>query len=754
MRKLIAFPVCMFLLLILGFAFLHPTFILLANWLGPLMGNSMLTALTMIYILLGDPLRYATIFVLWGSVALLCGTIIRRRIGATLTILLIFLISGFILAVSIYDIFTFVLEMDYLFDSNPLEALPPLPKGLTFAQLYEAPVIGSLIKSAVEITQTGPLSNPMQIVTSMVTPILVSLGTKLVIVIIAALVGTEIGKIIEPYFTPYSEALKRRLNRTSRLEVIQPISPRITNRTLIAATLLIFLLPLSCFVYSSGNNFYSENLFGYIDGDGSAYIGYLFMESESPFTGLEVEGCLASVIISQEGIKDAIPSLINMGEFASFLNMVPTTMMVNMFIDVSPEVASQRSQTIASSFSKTYNVHLSELMAFTPPLPIEENSEAPIISIVIFQSTDSFEALANTFLNHFSNKEGLVDLIIEASKDMIIDPISGPDSADGSIIASGYVNLESIYEYIPEEMIADMTDILPMDSRHVFFSGGLSFWERGVEDTGEGQSFEILSLLGIENEASFSETSDMSLVLLIDSNGTDIGGEEFTPNVEITSSLSHDHPIMDLLTENFLKMGSINQVEQGEILDPSSFSVAVSGFSLPLHVEVIKEVSSEVTQVKEFVNIEITVKNLDTEIMEDVILDDRSTITKFERSAQITSGSAHEEWSEIDPGKSRTISYTLQLSHSGIYNIEPAILYYTKDNKFYTEYSQSSVVSVKWPSSITMSLKSLSLIFNTVIKLLDYVSGGAGSTILVGFVGAVTLVILFLEYRNLKKWIG
>jgi hypothetical protein len=245
----------------------------------------------------------------------------------------------------------------------------------------------------------------------------------------------------------------------------------------------------------------------------------------------------------------------------------------------------------------------------------------------------------------------------------------------------------------------------------------------------------------------------MSLVVLVDSNGTQMGGEEFEPNVKITTSLPHDHPIMDFLNENILKMGTLNQVEQGTLLDPSSFSVEVSGITLPLNIEVLKEVSSEMIQSEGFVNIQITVKNLDTEIVEDVILDDRSTISRLGSSTQITSGSAHEEWSMIGPGKSRTISYTLQLSHSGIYNLEPAIVYYTRENNFYTEYSQGSVVTVKWPPPISMSFKSLLLLFNTVAEFLDKISGGAGSTIILGFAGVVTLIISFQEYQNLKKWL-
>ncbi len=50
MRKIVAFVICSLLVLTMGFMFIHPSFLMVANWLGPVLGSSLLTALSMLYL--------------------------------------------------------------------------------------------------------------------------------------------------------------------------------------------------------------------------------------------------------------------------------------------------------------------------------------------------------------------------------------------------------------------------------------------------------------------------------------------------------------------------------------------------------------------------------------------------------------------------------------------------------------------------------------------------------------------------------
>ena len=58
MRKTAAFFLSLFLVLSLGYATLHPAYLLMTDWLGPMVGSSLLSVFTLIYLLLGDPLSF------------------------------------------------------------------------------------------------------------------------------------------------------------------------------------------------------------------------------------------------------------------------------------------------------------------------------------------------------------------------------------------------------------------------------------------------------------------------------------------------------------------------------------------------------------------------------------------------------------------------------------------------------------------------------------------------------------------------
>ena len=117
---------------------IHPSFMSVADWLVPTLGSSLLNALAILYILLGNPLQFTALLVLWGGAAFLAGVLIRRRLGSVATILLVLVSLLVILGINLIDVGLTVSQIFEKFQgSNPLEALPPLPTGLTFADLYE-----------------------------------------------------------------------------------------------------------------------------------------------------------------------------------------------------------------------------------------------------------------------------------------------------------------------------------------------------------------------------------------------------------------------------------------------------------------------------------------------------------------------------------------------------------------------------------------------------------------------------------------
>ena len=758
MRKIAAFVVCTFLVLTLGFAFIHPTYLSLANWLGPVLGAPLLTTLSMVFLLLGDPLKFTVLAALWGGTAFLGGVIIRRRVGAVLTMLLIVLLLIPILATSIYDIAMIASDLgEAMSGGNPMEMLPPLPSGLTLAHLYEAPIIGKLMESALGMFQMGPSPNLQQLIMTMVSSLMIGVAAKLVIIIFASLIGVEAGKLMEPTFKPFSESMRESLGGKPRTgpEDIPTLKEQLKILGMVIVILSGTLLALPHAIAEGDEDFYSENILGYADSSGRGYVGVLFIDSETSMEGLETDGLLAGVILSHEGIREALPYLIGMDMegLESFANMIPPTIMVTVYVDVSPEDAGPRSEAVSSAFSDAYGVDLHQLMAFEPPMSFGDEVDLPQLTVVIYQSSADLRDLSETYLDQYLDNGGLVELIHEASNNGRLIPGATSDSADGSVLFSGFINLDTILDYIPEDAMENVTGFIPEDQMGLLgFSGGASFWDRGVESEEEG--FDLLSLLGVEEEASFSDDSDMSLVLLVAPNGTDIGGEEGVPNVKITTSLPLDDPKIAFIYETLSNLGLLTLASPGEGVEPSSFQISVTGVTLPLNVEVSKTVSTQSASPHGAVEVTITIRNEDDETMTNVSVDDATAISRYSLGARLTSGTTTGQWSEIGPGQSRSISYTLELGQIGVYSLSPANIAYTHEEKSFSETSDWLEVSVARPSAIAMGIGSILNMGETLAEVLDMVTGDNGGAILTASTAVVVLILAVLEFRNFRKWIG
>jgi hypothetical protein len=759
LRKIAAFVSCMFLVLTLSFMFIHPAFLMLANWLGPVLGTSLLTALSMLYLLLGDPLKFVALAALWGSAALLGGIIIRRRVGAVLTMLLIFAMLIPVLAASVYDMAMIVSDLtETMGEGHPMDFLPPLPIGLTLAHLYDAPIIGSLMESAIGMFQAGgPPSNIQRLFYTMLTPILIGVAEKLVIIVFASLIGVEIGKLIEPSLRPTSESIRVSLGGKpcASREEVTTLKENMGTLGIVLMIITSSLLVAPYALAEGDEDFYSENIMGYADSRGRGYVGDLFIESGTQLEGVATEGLLAGVILSQEGVREILPELIGMDMegFESFANMIPPTVMVTVYVDVPPEIAGQRSEEVSQAFSSAYGVDLHQLMALEPPIPLGDEMELPPISMVLYQSSSDLGDLSETYLDQFLDNGGLAELIEEASTNRRLVPGVNPDSADGSVLLSGFVNIDLILEYIPEDTMENITAFIPEEITGLLgFAGGVSYWDRGVES--EELGLDLLGLLGVEEEVGFSDDSDMSLILLAAPNGTDIGGETGAPNVKITTSLPLDDPKIEFIYEMLTDLGLLTLSAPGESLDPSSFQISVSGVTLPLNVEVSKSFSTQVASPDDVVEVTVTVRNHDTEAMKDVSLDDTSALQGYSLSTRLVSGSTSEHWNEIGPGQSRSMSYTVELGLGGAYSLSPANVTYTHEELGFSYSSEWAEVSVAQPSALAMGIGSIFNTGETLAKILDMATGGNGGTILMGATAIVILILAVLEFLNFKKWIG
>ena len=767
MRKTAAFFLGLFLVLTLGYATLHPAYVLMSDWLGPVLGSSLLSSFTLVYLLLGDPLSFFMVAFIWGGVSILGGMIIRRRVGAVLTMLLVFVFLVPLLAANVFDMaqsFPGLMEGDG--DENPFEMIPPLPEGLTFTQLYNAPIIGMVLEEAIDIGSSfggGETPDPMAIVFGMGATLAIGVAAKLLIIVVTAILGVEIGKRLEVMLAPQSESLRLSLGGKPRpgegppAAPVQPVAFFVLF--IIVLSSLSAVLPLGL---GADDEFYSENMVGYVDDGGTAYVGDVFLDSEGSIGGMDwggsaTENLMGALILTRDGMGESILEGFGMEleEIGSMVNLIPETMMAAIYVDIPPEEAESLSGPISDAFSSEYGIDLDPLFTFNPPVMGDENATGPPlqISIVLYQTDADFSEIADGIMDALSEKGGLADLISEAVSNGALIPGQGEGSADGSAFVAGFFNLDLITSRLGEASIPDeMKEFIPLDFEGpLTFTGSVSYWEDGIAYEEDGETLDLLGLLGIEGEVTFSAESDMSNFLVVTGDIFDPEGEE--PNMKLVTSLPLDDLMSGLFNESFIDSGIVTVVEPGGTIDPSSLELGVSGLTLPLNVKITKTVSDARVKEGSRVEVTVTIKNNDDDPMMNVELDDGGTISSYSLSSRLTSGSTSGYWPRIDPGQSETISYTIELENNGVYSLSPAQMSYSHEDISFRKSSDKAEVRVALTQGTGIVFQTLGVFWGVLETALDQVTGGSGSMVLTGVVLVLGGLLAFLEFRGFRKWI-
>ncbi len=763
MRKTVAYFLGIFLAFTLGYVFLDPAFLLIADWLGPLFGSPLLAALMSAFLLFGNPLRFIMLSALWGSVAFLGGLIIRRRVGAAGTMVSVFLFFLSILAASIYGIIQKVSELGPIVGSqNPFSLLPPLPRGLSLAKLAEAPIIGRLIESLPGLMESGGPDAFQGLVREVITPLLIDFAEKIVIVCLAALVGAEVGKRVERRFTPWSESLRIKLGGKSKpsSNTLTTVAPtRVLPIILVLLSVCVFTVPLG--IGASDGGYFSENLLGFVDDRGSAYVAALFLDSEMSVGGFNmestgVEGLLATVILTQDSILDAIPDIYNMTEgfdVSSLFNLVPPTALIMVYVDVPSEVAAERAGCISPAFSDAFGIRLSQLIALSPPLAEEDDDETPQISVVVYQSPDELRDLAEAYLNLFGvERGGLAEVVEEAYRNGRLIPGENSESADGAIMFAGFINLAALGRYMPLEELDRLNVsslILPSFDAPLGFSGCLLYWERGVESPPNAHSFDLLRLLGVEPPVSFSSDANLSNLLIVAPNQTLEEGQV----VKLVTTAHLTDPGFEEIFQELAQRVALTVASPGSLLDRSYFGVTFSAL-LPLDVQVSKEVTPPTASTNGEVQVTVTVKNNDNYPMEEVAVDDGETVLGYQMSAEIVSGSTKETWWVLEPGESRTLTYTVRLGSGGVYTLRPATVHYLYEDEAFDETSSPAEARVSHPSAPAFVTESVKGLWTASAEVLNLLTNGNGSTIVMASTLGWVALLAFMEVRGFKKWLA
>ena len=737
MRKTAAFILGVSLVLGLGLAFLHPALQLIGLWLTPLLGTQFYVALSLAYLLMADPLRYPAVLFVWLAVAFIGGVIVRRRLGGVLTMLLVWLLVVPMLALSVFGVAMNVQQMmEDVEDEEALGLVPPIPEGMTLTRLLEMPMLGDVVMDVISMIGEGAEQEiGMSFIMGYAYRALSWVALKPLIVLVGALIGVEAGRVGQRFMP---ESL------SGSLQAGQPGSVA-ALKTLVVAFILLgaTVAPAEGQFIDLGEGVYVEQLVAGTDGEGHVGLINVFLETEDADVP---DNVVAAIVVSQEIQAVSLLPLPEELDTESFLNLAPDTVYAVVYVDTPPEEARQSSTQIRALLEDRCGVELITLQVFELPEYQLDEATLPSMTAVVGYSHAAADEVAETFLNGVKEHGGLVEGVEEAVSNGALAPGTREGSADGSVFMSGFIRLEPFTFMLPEDPMLDMF----MEDLEVLFEEPLGFavsghyWDEGAASIGLGQSVDLTELLGLESLPSYSLESDASFITMLTPNQTSAEDElriaiRFFSNLPQTSPLL---PMYGFMTGGF---GNVTYME-GTSVTADTLRLTLDR-PLPPRLIVSKTASRDRAATGSQVEVTVSVTNRGNNAVQDVEIDDGSTLLGYEYASDLR-GSDTKIIASIAPGATETLTYGVTLNRPGVFRLRPAKVSYVSGGETYGEVSDRPTVETGPPGLVQAGFT----LRGDLVRLIDLAADGRGDTV----VTAATLVVGALVLLNLaltvRRW--
>jgi hypothetical protein len=735
MRKLVGFVLHWITLIILGYAFLNESLVLVADWLSPILTGKIYSIFALIYLLIGDPIKFPNIFLIWGLTSIITGILIRKRIGTVITV-----ITTWLFVISLLGLLTLslVLQAQNNFilneNTNPFDIVPPLPEGLTITSLYEAPILGETLQFVSSIIEEGVEGlEPFNVISRYANLFMFSIISKPLIAAIFSLLGVELGKraeiILDPTLTKKRIMLKNRLMKEGQLIAIILI-------------MLFGSLTAPATAYSS-EDIYTENIVTYVDEAGKIFIVGAF--AGNSIQGIDenifsFEGYLGSILISHKDITDVFyeymqpPEEVDMSEI---LNLLPETVVLSAYIDQESEKSKSHSDLIAEELSSYYDMEILELLSFTQK--IEEEEFEHVLTINIYQSPLTHEEFNKRYLQRYQKMEGYATTFQEARDYLIPDKIA--DSVDGSLFMSVYLNSVAFLKLVPvDSSMIPVEDFLSV--AFVDASVFVGYWENGARII-KNDTLSINEIFDLKEDFKQSEESDFSSSLII-APCLNAEGESST-TLKMSSSLEIPIEIEARITSELNKMGLNAEINHEHELD--QMEISVQGVPLPLNIDVTRETSYLSPNT---INVKIHITNNDETTGKYVVVDDTNSLEKY--NDVVIQGNLIMEYPEIKSGETKSYEYTISVDNPGTYIMDPVVMSYESEEFVYNTESSSTPFKVNRPSSLDNLDTTISSITNTSEELSTIIPNNI-STAMKLSTYTIILYTIANSIRKLRAWI-
>ena len=729
MRKTIAFTVGVLTVLGVGPLILHPSLQAIGLWLSPVMGTEVYTALTVFHLMTSNPLTYVSVGLLWLGAAFVGGLLVRRRLGATLTMLSVWLVMVPVLALSIFGLAMNVRALSEVHSGSLLSIVPPIPPGLTLTSLLETPTAGETLNQMI----SGGVNNlsPDEVMAQLV-EVAYTVGAwfflRPVLVILGSLVGVEAGLLLE----------RRGL-------IALPRSLSGAMKAFIVALLITGTSSSSCRaqLIDSSDGVYVENMLGMSDRQGRTIVVEAFAATADLRPGHP--NLVAHVLVSQHVDLDSLMGVLNLTigyDVASLVNLVPSTLLITVYVDTPVEEAGVDAAEMAAAAAEEYGRAFRFMGAFEAPEMEFNGTSLPRLIVAVSYSDMGVEDAAPFFMEGFAERSGLAQAVSEALSSGALIPGASVLSPETTLLVAGFVNPGPILDQVqlpsyPEELDEPLSVVR---SGSLDVAVGAHIWRNGVSADAVGFTLDLPSLLD-EQTVSLSPSADLSLITLVTPNNTEVG--DLTPNIKVITDQPEESYVLSLYAHLLEGLG-IMEVTTDETPGPGALMVSTS-LSLPPWIEIERTLDGDALGPGQTVKVTVTGTNHGSRAVENVVLKDTG-VTDVYGSVSVT-GETVKAAASLAPGQSVALSYSVIARNPGTYTLMPAKLTYSFDGDSYSEVSERNILGLGPPGIMDI----LGTLRSDTISAVDVITDGGGRAATDAFLAAVSLLVLLNLGLSLRR---
>lgn len=784
MGKLSAYILGLGFALAISFYYLISLFDPILNWLMPVFGTPLIFLITLLYLLMGDPLRNPVLFLILVLLGLLIGVSARkgtRAIGAGI------LVYGSLWSFAGTSIFSIILNKGSLSGVSNLtsaSSLPPVPQGSNLSQIVGEPFVGR-IASALETivsqsaksgaTGTGipPGINIRGLLFQFLPYIVMDLA---IILVVAGLTGYFIHK-------------KFRTRPKSRPTPVENPGTEIDGKVVITSLLIIALLvfsflmvpiyqnptgqmesgnhaeplmidfpSISKFVANSNSTNFSinnasiggaivnkqgdlYNIYGMYSSTGN--FGKPWNSGRSNIFTLVFIGDNLTTLLSSLGVPNGIiHNPITGNGTDNYGNIIPDGLVLMAY---------------NGSLNNTSAVATSQILAFsslgvTNPVKIIGIALSDVsiggislsgryMSLYVYGFTpnvyNSESLMVNSTQPYFENL-WVQKALSSGIRNGYLVPGYSPNSMNSSLMITGYVNEPQLLKKVSQSFAIDSYHSGP-----IMFEGGLFERQNFAHSSSTLHIFNISSLMDLKNS--------IQIMPGVAFNGIFIGAPE-------RNSTSSYYDFSLYANKNMLKTSSGAQVSFHNISSLDSlnpYDIAVnSNYQFPANISMtygIREISSG-----EFM-INTTLTNHDSENISNIIINENNIFSPYSKSIRLVSGKPYlQSPAPLGSNKSITFSYVISVVNPGIYTTEPPVLNYTMNGTNYNFNAQPIEIKNK-VGSFTGALNQVwysefSFFGNQTGFKEIYTEISPGFYVFDLIPLLLILLDIFIEYRAYKRW--